>query len=660
LLAVCVLALAGTGAAAGWSRLRPILFGNKRPTAKETANDLAARRSPVSERERTPRPDKPIRREPPAPPARPTYARDIVPLVNRYCLRCHRGRRPRGGVALDRDRNDDAVLKNRRVWEKVAENLRSGDMPPPGARKPGPVELETLNRWIDQVVLKSNCTGPKNPGRVTLRRLNRAEYRNTIRDLMDVDFQAARDFPADDVGYGFDNIGDVLALPPLLLEKYLDAAGQVVEKAWKGPHARQRYYAERPREIRAKLHAFASRAYRRPITAQELDRLFRLFRSAADRGGTHEEAFKTVLQAVLVSPHFLFRVELDPPPDKPDGVRILNDWELASRLSYFLYSSMPDKELFDHCRNGTLRKPGVLEGQVKRMLRSPKARALADNFASQWLNIRNLSGFNPDPRRFPTFRALRGAMLRETELFFLHVVREDRSVLDFIDGDYTFVNGPLARHYGIKGVAGQEFRKVSLAGTPRAGVLTHASVLAVTSNPTRTSPVKRGKWILDNILGTPPPPPPADVEVLKEGGELQGTLRQRMEQHRKDPTCASCHARMDPLGFGFENFDAVGAWRTKEGRHAIDPSGVLPDGASFKGPVQLRAILKKKRDLFARCLSEKLLTYALGRGTERSDRCFIDEIARDLAKGDYKFSRLVLAIVKSEPFQKRRGKGGKK
>jgi hypothetical protein len=235
----------------------------------------------------------------------------------------------------------------------------------------------------------------------------------------------------------------------------------------------------------------------------------------------------------------------------------------------------------------------------------------------------------------------------------MHVVREDRSVLDFLDSDYTFVNGRLAKHYGIKDVTGESFSKVSLAGTPRGGLLTQASVLAVTSNPTRTSPVKRGKWILDNILGTPPPPPPPDVEELKEEDELKGTLRQQMDQHRKNPSCASCHQRMDPLGFGFENFDAVGAWRTQEGKHAIDSSGVLPDGSRFNGPAELRKVLVGKKDQFVRCLAEKLLTYALGRGTERTDRCFIEEIAQKTAKDDYRFTRLVTHIVHSDAFQKR-------
>jgi len=295
------------------------------------------------------------------------------------------------------------------------------------------------------------------------------------------------------------------------------------------------------------------------------------------------------------------------------------------------------------------------------MLKDGKAKALAENFAGQWLNIRGLAGFSPDPKRFPRFtNTLRQAMIQETEQFFLHIAREDRSVLEFIDSDYTFLNERLARHYGVKGVLGENFRRVSLVGTPRGGILTHASVLAVTSNPTRTSPVKRGKWILDNILGTPPPPPAPDAGDLKEDGELKGTLRQQMEMHRKNPSCAACHQRMDPLGFGFENFDAIGAWRTHEGKHPIDATGVLPDGSKFNGPAELRKVLLGKKEFFVRCLSEKLLTYALGRGTERADRCFIEEIAKNAARSDHRFTALVMEIVKSDPFQKKRPRGGKR
>jgi hypothetical protein len=597
--------------------------------------------------------------------APPAFEKEVAPLVQKYCLRCHGGAKPKGGVALDRDRSEAAVLKNRVVWEKAGDNLRAGEMPPAGARRPSASELELLNRWFEGVVFQGGCTGPKDPGRVTVRRLNRAEYNNTIRDLLGVDFRPARDFPADDVGYGFDNIGDVLSLPPLLMEKYLSAAEEVVNRAFKDPKLRERILIRKLGERGASfqiLQAFATRAYRRPATQEEVRRLAQFVRTAQDNGDSTEMGLKVALTAVLVSPHFLFRVELDRGARDGKASTPLDEWELASRLSYFLWSSMPDEELFRHAREKTLANPGVLEGQVRRMLRDPKARALADNFASQWLQTRSLESCNPDPKQFPTFDdGLRRAMLRETELFFLHIVREDRSILDFLDADYTFVNERLARFYNLKGVTGEQFRKVSLAGTARGGVLTQASVLAVTSNPTRTSPVKRGKFILDNILGAPPPPPPPEVEQLVDdkGGELKGTLRQRMEQHRVNPSCASCHQRMDPLGFGFENFNAIGRWRTHEGANPIDASGVLPDGQSFKGPAELRKVLLKKKEQFSRCLAEKLLTYALGRGIERADHCFVDQIAANVAKKNYSFGALVIEIVGSDPFRKRSAKGGR-
>jgi hypothetical protein len=293
------------------------------------------------------------------------------------------------------------------------------------------------------------------------------------------------------------------------------------------------------------------------------------------------------------------------------------------------------------------------------MLKDPKARALVDNFAGQWLQLRSLKNATPDPGLFPAFdESLRSAMLKESALFFEAVMREDRSILDFLEADFTFVNERLARHYGIAGIKGDAFQRVSLTGDQRGGILTQASILTVTSNPTRTSPVKRGKWILENILGTPPPPPPPDVPELKEGKELTGTLRQRMEQHRANPNCAVCHQRMDPLGFGFENFDAIGAWRNQDGKSPIDPSGILPDGRSFKGPKELRAILKSKEEEFRRCLAEKMLTYALGRGVEYYDKPAVEQISQALALNHNRFSALVIAIVKSDPFQKRRGKRG--
>jgi hypothetical protein len=599
----------------------------------------------------------------PQPATRPGFKQDVLPLLERYCTKCHGGMRPRAGVAFDRFKDEESAISNRTLWEKVTDNLRSGDMPPPAKPRPTPAELERLNTWLDAAVFRSDCKGPKDPGRVTIRRLNRAEYNNTIHDLVGISFQPANDFPADDVGYGFDNIGDVLSMPPLLMEKYLAAAEKIVEKAFQSPEVRKRILIRDGKDEEAArqiLRVFATRAYRRPVSDEELQRLLKLVDLARKNGDNFETGIQLALQAVLVSPHFLFRVELDF-PRREMGTHLINEFELASRLSYFLWSSMPDDELFRLAQDRQLRKPGILEEQVRRLLKNERSRALVDNFASQWLQTRNLKTFVPDPELFPTFdESLRQAMQQETDRFFLHIVRADLSILEFLDADYTFLNERLARHYGIPGVKGPEFRKVSLAGTPRGGILTQASVLTVTSNPTRTSPVKRGKWILENILNTPPPPPPPGVEELKEGKEveLKGSLRQRMEQHRANTSCASCHQRMDPLGFGFENFDAIGAWRTREGKHAIDPSGTLPNGQTFKGPVELKAILKTRQEAFARCLAEKMLTYALGRGVERSDRCAVDEIAGNLARNDHRFSALVIEIVKSDPFQKRNGKRG--
>ena len=374
-------------------------------------------------------------------------------------------------------------------------------------------------------------------------------------------------------------------------------------------------------------------------------------------GGDFNASIKLALEAVLVSPNFLFRGELQPQPDNPHSARAIDDYALASRLSYFLWSSMPDDELFALAAKGKLH--GDLENQVKRMLQDRKAHALVENFADQWLQIRNLAAASPDRDAFPQFDDdLRASMVAETEMFFENVMREDRSVLEFLDADYSFMNGPLAKLYGIQGVTGNEFRRVSLKGSGRGGLLTEASILTLTSNPTRTSPVKRGKWVLENILGAPPPPAPPNVPPLKEGHDAVAgaTLRQRMEQHRTDPVCASCHAKMDPIGFGFENFDAIGRWRAMDGGLLLDTSGSFADGESFKGVADLKAILlKSKREQFARCLSEKMLTYALGRGLEHYDRCAVDDIAKSLAKNHYRFLALITAVVKSTPFETRRG-----
>ncbi len=404
-------------------------------------------------------------------------------------------------------------------------------------------------------------------------------------------------------------------------------------------------------------------AYRRPVTPDEVARMATLVALAQRQGDSFEEGIRLVVQAVLMSPDFLFRADKDPPAPataKPTPHRV-SDYELASRLSYFLWSTMPDDELFRLAREQRLHLPAVLEAQVQRMMADPKADALVNDFAGQWLGIRALDRRPPDPDRFPTVDdEILDYMHRETNLFVSSIIKEDRGILDFIDAPFTWLNGPLASHYGIPGVKGEEFQRVSLAGTQRGGVLTQGSVLIVSAYPTRTSVVTRGKWVLENLLGTPPPPPPPDVPSLKESDiGASATLREKMEQHRADPKCAVCHVGMDPIGFSLENYDAAGAWRVNDGKFPIDASGQLPDGKRFTGAQGLKEILRSKSDLFTHNLTEKTLTYALGRGLEPYDRATVDAIARDVAKHDFRFSRLVKDVIASDAFQMRNTEGAK-
>lgn len=405
------------------------------------------------------------------------------------------------------------------------------------------------------------------------------------------------------------------------------------------------------------IATLARRAYRRPVTRYEVASLLKLVNSSKAEGMSVEQGIQVAIQAMLVSPHFLFRIERDPNPTDPARIHKISDIELASRLSYFLWSSMPDEELLSLAEAGKLRAPGALTAQVKRMLADEKAAALAENFAGQWLETRNLDVVKPDPQKFPTWGPeLREAMRTETRMFFEAMLRENRPLPDFLDARFTFLNEPLAKHYGIEGVTGPDFRRVELKTAERGGILAHASVLTVSSYPTRTSPVIRGKYVLQNILGAPPPPPPPDVPVLNEEavGNV-GSLRRQLEKHRSNPTCAACHNRMDVLGFGLENYDAIGRWRTMDGKFPIDVSGVFPNGKSFSSPAEMRALLKEDLPSFARCLTEKMLTYALGRGVERYDRRTINDINRKLAASGYQFQTLIYEIAQSLPFQSRRG-----
>ncbi len=732
------------------------------------------------------------------------FEKEILPILETYCYDCHADGVEKGGVAFDTFGSHEKLTQDLDLWSRTLSQLQFENMPPPNKKQPGPTTRRKLLDWIERDVFKVDCNNP-DPGRVTIRRLNRTEYNNTIRDLLGIDFRPADDFPADDAGFGFDNIGDVLSISPLHLEKYLAAAGQALDKVispgpikplapridWselrggqgvngarilvssgeietthrfpvsgdyqftvrafgdqaggepvrmgfavdgesygeakvpakrgapgsyqktikvdkgmrhlavsflndyyqpKGPpgqrgdrnlivesftivgpvsqeapepspmHERiffKKHTAENQRDVaREIVAAFARRAFRRPVRDDEVNRLMKLWDLAFKRGDSFELSVKLALQAALSSPAFLFRGELQPEPDNPKRTYPIDEHALASRLSYFLWSSMPDEELSRLADQKRLRSN--LAEQVYRMLRSSRSTALADEFALQWLQVRNLELVEPSKKDFPEYDdKLKEAMRIETEMLFKRIVREDRSALEFLTADYTHLNGRLAKHYGIPGVEGDEFRRVSLKNTPRRGLLTHGSVLTITSNPTRTSPVKRGLWVVENILGTPPPPPPPNVPELEAQEALTGaTLRERLIQHRENPMCKSCHTRLDPLGFGLENFDAIGRWRDSDGGAPIDAAGVLVTGETFGTAMELADVLMtSKRDEFVHALASKMLTYALGRGVEHYDKCAIDQIVREMERNEFRFSSLVLGVVKSVPFQLRRGEG---
>jgi hypothetical protein len=404
------------------------------------------------------------------------------------------------------------------------------------------------------------------------------------------------------------------------------------------------------------LTTLARRAYRRPVTQADIQPLMKLFAAGRKDGGSFEAGLETSLRAMLVSPDFLFRVERDPASAAPGSVHPVSDLELASRLSFFLWSSIPDEALLRVAEEGKLKDPAVLHRQVARMLADPKSQALVENFAGQWLQLRNVASWRIDPDKFPNFDdSLRDALRKETENFFDYIMREDRSALDFLDADYTFLNDRLAKHYGIEGVRGSYFRKVALNSPDRGGILTQGSILTVTSYPTRTSPVIRGKWILENVLGSPPPPPPPDVPQLEEKSVgSPKNLRQQLEKHRSNAGCAGCHARMDPLGFALENFDSTGKFRTSDAGGEIDASGALPNGQTVRGPGDLKKVMMDRKDQFIETLGERLLTYALGRGLEYYDEPAVRKIRRNAANNDYRFSTLILSVVDSVPFQMRR------
>ena len=759
----------------------------------------------------------------------PPFAQAGVPFIEKHCVSCHGKDKQKGDFALHEFRDDISVLRARKRWRDVVEQVRSGEMPPDDKPQPSTEEKQRFLASVAGIFAKAD-NGKPDPGRLTVRRLNRNEYNNTIRDLLHIEFRPADDFPSDDVGHGFDNIADVLTVSPVLMERYLDAADKIaaqaiplnaakppkrtmaakycepasvnvpqskfrplttsegdavksgpintparitadgdyimrarlyaksadgkpvrvammltggaiakpspggeiakLDGAWlsnvkrahilknveitaKSESEAQTIEAKVPRiegierivlaafkpqggqaaptlfvewleyegpmdarsaatkslltattgktqaeQTREVLARFAVRAWRRPISAEELDRLTKLVAYAMGHNDTWEEAMRRAVSAILASPKFVFRLEPDDQPQNAEP-HAVDEFQLATRLSYFLWSSCPDDELL---RAASEKKLGTsLDAQIKRMLQDPRADALIENFAMQWLQLGRLSSHSTDPKTFPNWKPeLGAAMLEETRRFFGEIVRSDRSILDLLDGDFTWVNRRLSELYGIKNAGSfqkDEWKRVSLAGTPRGGLLTQASILTVTSNPTRTSPVKRGKWVLEQLLGTPPPPAPPNIPSLDDSkrNELKGTFRQKLEQHRADPKCANCHAKMDAFGFALENFNGVGQWRDRdETGAAIDASGKLATGRAINGLADMKVLLRSKKQDFARCLSEKMLIYALGRGLDYYDEPIISRIAFNLEKSDYRFSTLIGSIVKSQAFLMRR------
>jgi cytochrome c5 len=743
-------------------------------------------------------------------------------LLDAYCARCHNERLKTAGLVLDRTVNADDVAVAPEMWERVVRKVRSGAMPPAGLPRP---DATSFNSWISNLegALDRAATVNPNPGRpAAVHRLNRAEYANAVRDLLAIQIDGRSFLPADDSGYGFDNIGDVLSVSPGLLERYMLAAAKVARLAVGDPTLRpgtttyrssplalqddrtserlpfgsrggmaiQHVFAldgdyvfkislarsldgaqikgvhqldvridhalvkqftvdaakpdtvknievrvpvqagtrlvgvsfvgsldsALPRDLRPAqpppsafafqlypidpavssvdivgpydgkvsrdtasrrviftcqpasasaekacatkiISTLARRAYRRPITDADIKPLMNAY-NAGRATGTFDDGVEWALEAILASPKFLFRIERDPSNVKAGAPYRVSDLELASRLSFFIWSSIPDDELIDLAARNKLGEPATLTQQVKRMLADPKSKAIVENFAGQWLWLRNLRTAAPNADLFPKFDDnLREAFLQETSLFVESQIREDRPLIELLTANYTYLNERLARHYGIPGVYGSHFRRINYPDDRRAGLLGQGSVLTVTSYPNRTSPVVRGKWLLENLLGAPPPPPPPNVPALKENGEggKPATVRERMEQHRSNPVCASCHARMDPLGFALENFDAIGQWRTEdmEARTPIDASGVLQDGTKFNGPSEFRKALVTRKAEFVGSVTERLMTYALGRGLEYYDQPVVRQILRDAAATDYRWSSIIMSIVQSKPFQMR-------
>ncbi len=582
------------------------------------------------------------------------------------CGACHAGKTPAGGFEIAKLASPASFREIPEAWTKAALRVRNGEMPPGGAL--ALEHREAFATWVQKNLRTAACAEGMTPGAAPARRLSRSQYTATIRDLLNLHVDIGSTLPADGAGgEGFDNAAETLFLSPIYAEKYLEAAKLALDYASKDPRSRAKFLVAAPSPgIRPEtaaltiLQEFLPRAFRRPADKSELDFYLGLFSSAAKRGESFDESILYSLRAVLISPQFLFRME---PPNTTEQARLLDDYSLASRLSFFLWGSMPDGLLLALAETGKLHDPEVLQGQVARMLRNSRSFDFARSFVDQWLHIRDLGqGFQPDLKLFPEWKdsELQGDIKNQPVLFFREILANDLSILDLLDSKWTIATRKLQKVvYGtsIKPARPnnqEQPQRIELPeGSHRGGLLGMPAVLAISSHPHRTSPVLRGKWLLETVLGTPPPPPPANVPKLEEEnvGATPATLRERLAQHRANPACATCHNRIDPLGFALENFDVLGRWRTEDAGKPIDARGELPDGTTFDGSDQLKAALLAKKDLFVRNLTNKLLGYALGRGLTLQDSCTVDSIIADVERNNYRAQALVNAVIMSVPFR---------
>lgn len=608
-----------------------------------------------------------------------SYEDDILPIIRSRCLECHTGEKADGEFDLAKYTDGNSAVAAGDVWDRVARRVRQNEMPPQGSPGLNDGQKSRFHRWVDTrpgedlcKQLASDETQAWYKGNVMSRRLTASEYANAVKHLVGVQLLATEVPPSDGAGgEGFDTVGDALFTSPIHLEAYLSVADRVIESAIasemrNGSPNSPKLFTAVPKSIdnasslddlqaaKQVIRTFAKRAWRRPVNDDEVERLIQLYESVAVGGAPFTVAIAQPLKAIMVSPHFLFVVESEP---AESGVQRITPHQLATRLALLIWSSIPDDALLEKADNALLYDDDVLRSEVKRMLADPKARGLGENFGLQWLGLKNFSEVKPDPGLFPEFTPELASDMREEAVALITAIfRDDAPLSDLISARYVFVNGRLASHYGIDLPSDAPWQRVDLEDGQRGGVITMASVLTSASYPRRTSPVLRGRWLLDELIGARVPPPPPNVPALEESGEATATtltMRQRLEVHRQNPDCASCHDRMDPLGFGLENFDAIGRWRSEDHELPIDATGKLPSGESFDGPEQLKAILMKRSDEFQKHFVRKLLGFALGRDLNKFDMCVVDDCLKALKENGGRSSVLIEKIALSYPFQHR-------